>query len=172
MPIIKSSVPILEQSDVMKKGLSKSKLIPSSRQPKNLKQILCTSKYTTTNDVTGVTKCDKPRCGTCPLIVTNSEFVFNNRKCFSVKSDMNCRSKNVILVLTCAGCGEHYIGETGRELKDRVTVIKQQIRHPNVRCMKVSKHIAESGNCTFTIFLSTNFWAAISNRGLKKNNCL
>ena len=70
----------------------------------------------------------------------------------NVKADMNCRSKDVVYVTRCSGCGENYIGETGMELKDRVTVHKQQIRDPNVRCLGVSKHIDDCGNGKFTIF--------------------
>ena len=38
------------------------------------------------------------------------------------------------------------------ELKDRVTVNRQQIRDPSVRCIKVSQHIDECGQGKFNIF--------------------
>ncbi len=136
----------------MKKGLSNTKFIRSTRQPKNLKQILCPSKYSQDTNTVSVTKCYTPRCGTCSIITEDSKFTFCEDKLFTVKTNMNCRSKNVIYVLTCAGCGEHYIGETGMQLNDRVTVHRQQIRDPNVRCITVSKHIDECGNGQFTVF--------------------
>ena len=30
---------------------------------------------------------------------------------------MNCSSKNLLYVITCQGCHENYIGQTGNELK-------------------------------------------------------
>ena len=35
---------------------------------------------------------------------------------FKVKHDMDCNSKFVLYVLTCAGCGENYIGEIKAKL--------------------------------------------------------
>ena len=56
---------------------------------------------------------------------------------------MSCTSNNLIYVITCAGCGKNYIGETGDVLRNRVTVHKQQIRDPSTRMLGVSKHIDE-----------------------------
>ena len=56
---------------------------------------------------------------------------------------MNCTSTNLIYVITCAGRGHNYIGETGDVLRNRVTVHKQQIRDPHTRMLGVSKHIDE-----------------------------
>ena len=51
---------------------------------------------------------------------------------------MNCTSTNLVYVITCAGCGQNYIGETGDVLRNRVTVHKQQIRDPDTRTLGVS----------------------------------
>ena len=56
---------------------------------------------------------------------------------------MNCASTNLIYVITCAGHGHNYIGETGDVLRNRVTVNKQQIRDLHTRMLRVSKHIDE-----------------------------
>ena len=68
---------------------------------------------------------------------------------------MNRTSKNLIYVITCAGCGHSYIGETGDVLTKRVTVHKQQIREQYMRMLGVSKHIDECAvglTPQFTIF--------------------
>lgn len=36
------------------------------------------------------------------------------------KPNMNCKSKNIIYCMTCDGCGENYIGQTGTKLADRM----------------------------------------------------
>ncbi|XP_048246899.1 uncharacterized protein LOC125377449, partial [Haliotis rufescens] len=115
MPVIRDNLPILQQSDKMKQGLNKFKIIKSTRQPKNLKQILCPSKYSCTESVPCVSRCNTPRCGTCNIISEGTTFLFANGKGFNVKADMNCRSKDVVYVMRCSGCGENYIGETGME---------------------------------------------------------
>ena len=56
---------------------------------------------------------------------------------------MNCTSTNLVYVITSAGCGQNYIGETGDVLRNRVTVHKQQIRDPDTRMLGVSAHIDE-----------------------------
>lgn len=152
LPVIRNNIPILYQSATMKRGLSKSKLIRSTRQPKSLKRILCPSTFSSVETFVNVTKCGTPRCGTCAYIIEDSKFEFSYGKVFTVKNNMNCRSKDVIYVIRCAGCGGNYIGETGIELKNRVTVHRQQIRNPAVRCIRVSGHIDECGKGNFTIF--------------------
>ena len=56
---------------------------------------------------------------------------------------MNCASTNLIYVITCKGCGENYIGQTGNELRKRMTVHKQQIRDPKTRMIPLSGHISD-----------------------------
>lgn len=43
--------------------------------------------------------------------------------------------------MTCNGCGEHYIGQTGDKLNSRMRVHRQQIRDPSTRQLPVSDHI-------------------------------
>jgi len=57
--------------------------------------------------------------------------------------------------MTCCGCGEHYIGQTGDQLNSRMRVHKQQIRDPSTRQLPVSEHIdmcnKNSKNIQFTV---------------------
>ena len=53
--------------------------------------------------------------------------------------------------MTCLKCNAQYIGETGNELKTRMTVHRQQIRDANLRVLKVSKHMFDCGK-GFTVF--------------------
>ena len=96
------------------------------------------------------------RCGTCPYLKQGKEFTFSaTNETFRIKHSMNCTSTNLIYVITCAGCGHNYIGETGDVLRNRVTVHKQQIRDPHTRMLGVSKHIDECAaglTPQFTIF--------------------
>ena len=55
---------------------------------------------------------------------------------------MTCASRNLLYVIRCEGCKEEYIGQTGNDLRKRMTVHKQQIRDPNTRMIPLSGHIS------------------------------
>ena len=54
---------------------------------------------------------------------------------------MDCTSRNLIYCIKCAGCGENYIGQTGDQLKNRMTIHRQQINHPDLRQIGLSEHL-------------------------------
>ena len=58
----------------------------------------------------------------CNNFIVGNKFQFKNGPLFKVKSNMDCSSKNLLYVIKCEGCGEDYIGETGNELRKRMTV--------------------------------------------------
>ena len=141
----------------LKSIMSKTKVINSQRQPRNLKRMLRNSYFSRTKDTDPQVKiCETKRCGTCPYLKQGKEFTFSaTNETFRIKHSMNCTSTNLIYVITCAGCGHNYIGETGDVLRNRVTVHEQQIRDPHTRMLGVSKHIDECAaglTPQFTIF--------------------
>ena len=90
----------------------------------------------------------------CTYLKLGTEYKFSSET-FQVKKTMNCTVTNVIYTLTCLGCNEYYIGETGDSLRHRMTVHRQQIRDPTTRMLGVSKHIAECAKDikpNFTVF--------------------
>ena len=125
--------------------MSKTKVIHSQRQSRNLKRMLTNSYFSKQKDTNPEVKiCETKRCGTCPYLKQGKEFTFSaTNETFRIKHSKNCTSTNLIYVITCAGCGHNYIGETGDVLRNRVTVHKQQIRDPHTRMLGVSKHIDE-----------------------------
>ena len=154
--VIKNNLPILEEDPDMKKILESSKIIKSKRQSPSLKSILTRACFSSINNENPkVSKCNKPRCATCPYLTTGPKFNFKNGSQFIVKSSMTCVSSNILYVITCAGCGENYIGQTGDTLQHRMTVHRQQIREPKYQCTKVSQHIRECAknlSPNFTVF--------------------
>ncbi|KAL5022360.1 hypothetical protein ScPMuIL_001515 [Solemya velum] len=96
--------------------------------PKSLKQILTKSRFDLKEAEAKVTKCGKPRCLTCPDLIEAGSVTFKNGKVFHVKTDMNCKSKNVIYAVICQQCEEFYIGQTSMELRLRMTLHRQQTR--------------------------------------------
>ena len=138
--VVNDSIHMLNQSKKLAKVLDTTKLIMSKRQSPNLKKILTRAALPKTIQGSS-TKCGDKRCGTCSYIYECETFIFKNQKTFQIRHPMNCKSKNLIYVMTCNGCGEHYIGQTGDKLCTRMTVHCQQIRDPSTRQLPVSDHL-------------------------------
>ena len=83
---------------------------------------------------------------------------------------MSCISSDLAYVITCAGCGDNYIGETGDVLRNRVTVRKQLLRDPHIQMLGVRKPIDECAaglTPQFTIFPFCKIFSYSEN--MKKN---
>ena len=139
-----------------------TKLISSKRQSPNLKQILTKASFSrNTKSEGGVKKCGDKRCKTCPhLDITNKLEIGNNAKKFTfyIKFPFTCKSKNLLYCITCQGCQEQYIGETGDVLRNRVRVHRQQIRQKEYRQIKLSEHLDTCARSTDPCFLITPFY--------------
>lgn len=152
-PIVRQLNDLLKTDEKMGKVMEKYTFINSKRQSKNLKRLLCKSDFQdkSQSKIFSVTKCADRRCGTCPFLREGNSFQFNN-KIFTVNSDMSCSTKNLIYVITCAGCEKHYIGETGTTLRTRIRIHKQHISTPEYRKIKVSEHLDVCGHGQFSVF--------------------
>ena len=121
------------------------------RQSKPLLSILSNNNRKT---ISGISRCNEPRCKWCDLLETGSNIQFQNLsgvKYFTLKHNMNCLSSNIIYKLQCSGCHQIYIGQTGDTLRHRMTVHRQQIIIFHYSFLKVSKHISQCGRNNFTI---------------------
>lgn len=142
--VIRNNIEFLNSSEKMNNVLHRKKIINSRRQPNSLKQMLVKSRYTSDNPNSPspmVKKCGRSNCGTCEYLLEGSSVVFKNGFQFNIKYNMTCATSNLIYVLICNGCGEQYIGETGRTLRNRVALHKNQINTQKYRHLKVSKHV-------------------------------
>ena len=96
----------------------------------------------------------------------------NNGQLFEVKKNMDCSSKNLLYVIKCSGCGKDYIGETGNELRKRMTVHRQQIRDPTINMIPLSAHLricAKDKENNFTLFPFYKFADNTTETQLNKN---
>jgi hypothetical protein len=141
--LLHSTFDILQTDQYMKKVLTNTKLIKSQRQPQNLKHLLTRARFTSNNSnvETGSKKCGDPRCGTCPyMLETKTINIKRTGEEFTIKSLMNCKSTNVLYLMTCNGCHENYVGLTTTSLAARHRVHRQQIQHPYLRQIGASEH--------------------------------
>ena len=115
---------MLNQNSSLKFIMSKTKVIHSQRQPRNLKRMLTNSYFSGLKDTDPEVKiCETNRRGTCPYLKQGREFTFSaTNETFRIKHSMNCTSTNLIYVITCAECGHNYIGEMGNVLRNRVFI--------------------------------------------------
>ena len=155
--IIKPNLAILQNDDKMKNVLQKNPIIKSHRQLKNLKKLITRAKFQEKqNDIPPtISKCGRSNCGICDILVEGESFKFKNGPLFKVKINMDCSSKNLLYVIKCEGCEENYIGQTGNDLRKRMTVHRQQIKDPSTRKIPLSAHLSEcAGNKDnyFTLF--------------------
>ncbi|OOY45291.1 hypothetical protein, partial [Solemya velum gill symbiont] len=151
--VAKTNLPILHQSQKMRELIRPEDILSSKRQPNNLKKILTRARYSVKkkSDFT-VSRCGDSRCGTCDYMSEGNQFVLKNGRTIIPNANMNCKSKNLIYCITCAGCSESYIGQTGNALCERTRVHRQQIRCAETRQIPLSGHIDECGRGSFTIY--------------------
>ena len=50
-------------------------------------------------------------------------------KTFLLKNRFNRKSNNLIYVAICQGSKEEYIGETGCQLREGISIYRQHVRH-------------------------------------------
>lgn len=134
---------ILHRNEDLHRCFRDKLFLKSKRQPPNLKRLLTKAKFNS-NPVAEphtVKKCNEARCGLCKHLLEGPSIHFKNKE-FKVNDSMSCKATNVIYVIQCRGCSEQYIGETVN-LRNRVTLHNQHIRHPELRKIPVSGHIAD-----------------------------
>lgn len=115
----------------------KFKLINSYMMHNNLRKMLIRSELknnvTQTISIKSFSMCKHPNCVTCKLhIVQESCSAFTSSyygSSFSVNANTNCRSRNIIYLITCNKCNKQYVGETGRSLGERLSNHRSCIRY-------------------------------------------
>lgn len=110
----------------------KFKTISAYKKHKNLAQHLTRSALTPTdqyidhrqaeNTMGGCTRCTNPKCKACNHITETKTFnSSHNNRIFTIKNKFNCKSSNIIYLITCKKCKKQYVGESGRTLAQRIT---------------------------------------------------
>ena len=70
-----------------------------------------------------ITTCKIPSCLTCSIFNTSHFFrsTITGRVYHIDSPTLNCKSRNLIYLLTCLGCHLQYVGETRQELQNRMS---------------------------------------------------
>lgn len=75
----------------------------------------------TNQPVDGCNKCNGVHCRACNYITPTANFTSShNKRTYRVHGNVNCRTTNVIYLITCRHCNLQYVGQTSRSLADRI----------------------------------------------------
>ena len=74
---------------------------------------------------------------------------------FVLKSNFDCKTANLIYVIVCSCCNKEYIGQTGGQLKERLSIYRQYIRQPEYEKIEVERHLRNVQWRYLKLFLSS-----------------
>ena len=118
------------------------------KRPRNLAYILTHSKFNFNQSHSGsVSACKRRRCTHCKSINESNEFVCSNtNETFSLNSDFDCTSENVVYLITCKKCHTQYVGQTHQKVSKRMNSHRYDIFHYPDNFTNVSMHFKENGH--------------------------
>ena len=116
--IVNEHWPIIVSSKRLNKILPQ-KPIMAYRRPKSLRDILVLVQSSIQIPVTMGPQGNK-RCFTCRLMTPTQIAKSSSGASVKLKRQTNCKSANVIYVITCTQCGKQYVAETKRALNERM----------------------------------------------------
>ena len=118
--ILKENLPTLHQSKRMKKCIPSPPLV-SYRKPRSIKDHLVRSRLDNPMPVCSFSTCSNKRCKLCPKSQATSTFISTNTGHeYKILTNVSCKSKNVVYLITCRVCKKQYIGETEDGLNMRI----------------------------------------------------
>ena len=142
----------LQTSKTLGKIFAKHILIDCKRQPSNLKRLLCSSNFSTNKPTFKTTKCGKS-CFCCDYIIAAELFKFKKwHQPFVLKPNFNCKTPNLRYIIVCSGCNKEYIGQTRGQLKERLSIYREDIRQPECEKIGVERHLRTCAKWIFKIF--------------------
>ena len=75
-------------------------------------------------------RCNNANCKACNYLIETTYFISNvTKRRYNLLSNLNCKSKNIIYLITCSACYNQYVGQTSRTLADRLNNHLSCIRH-------------------------------------------
>ena len=107
-----------------------------------------------------VSKCNHTVCKLCPKLLPTNFFTSTvTHRVYPSKND-NCKSSNVIYLITCSTCNLQYVGETAQQLNFRFAKHRLNMQGQlKGECQKRIKDNFSEGNCkdsNFTVQIIHN----------------
>lgn len=133
----------------IKKAFNNKTPLCTTRQPKNLKQLLVKSKFELDPIPRAPRLVGLYPCGNCTYCKTGyirhaTEFTLYHRRhpiTWKYNRLFTCDSINILYVVICRACTDNYLGKTAN-LKQRTGKHASDVRHPaNSNCRKCAEHL-------------------------------
>jgi len=130
------------------------KIIFGNRRAKNLRDILVRAKLhqAPTRPLSlSVNICSTDRsfnktCNYCPFLDTSGEITScTTGRTYQTKSNVTCKSNNLIYCLTCLTCNIQYVGQTKNRLMDRFVKHWYNIKTCNIQD-PIGRHFSKPGH--------------------------
>ena len=103
---------IQETSEDLKSVLD-NKIMVVNKRATNIKQMLVRADITPQDINKGSSPCGKP-CIICPFMAKTEQITsWKTKEQFRIKGRFNCKTKNVIYIISCKKCGLQYVGQSG-----------------------------------------------------------
>ena len=141
--IIKRNFTLLKNDEEVG-DLFKDPPMVAYRRDRNLKDLFVRSKLKDNNSKRGTTKCKDSRCLTCNYVCDKS-LVIGPRGSFEIRQEFDCNSKGLIYCIECNKCGELYVGETARKLKERFREHRRDVLNRKLE-KEVGSHFNSEGH--------------------------
>ena len=121
--IVRKYKHLIYDSPSLKKIFPVGSIIPAFRRTKNIKEILSSKshkRHRAPDNQRGCFKCTA-KCDLCRnyLKETNRFTSSSTNRTYPISQILNCKSKNVIYLVTCKKCNVQYVGSTSNEFKIR-----------------------------------------------------
>ena len=151
--IIKEIWPILQIKDSTKEVFSEQHLF-AYRCNKNLKELLVRTAFTFPPKNPGISgkstqnaldKCKKDNCSLCPWINNCRTFYSTyTRRRYKKNYIGDCRTSNIIYLITCLKCGQQYVGKSKRQFRERLGENLRFVRNKSAE--PTGKHFNQAGH--------------------------
>ena len=122
----------------------------ATRRPRNLKDLLIHARISTPSPslLTGNSPCKGRNCKCCAEIVTWNTFSSTTTsRTYNIRSEMACKSSNLVYLITCKRCNLQYVGETKQPLHIRMNE-HVQISRPKKTDKPVAAHFCRRDHHT------------------------
>ena len=138
------------QSSAQLKDIFPEKPIIAYRRPKSLRDILVRAKLKPNLNDTPLGQsgpCGTHRCQTCNLMsVTQSFTQTTTGAIINIKVNANCKTRNIVYLMTCKQCQKQYVGETKLQLNQRINLHRSDVNTHKLERSPIAEHIHTTGH--------------------------
>ena len=132
------------------KPLNEKRVIYAYRRPKNLRDLLVTAKLNEKKPTTKTNngnKCKTRDCRYCPRLDKSGTITSNySKRQYVTKTNISCKSNNLVYCITCTKCNHQYVGQTKRRLMDRFQGHFWCIQSKSIDNNDVARHFNQPGH--------------------------